>query len=83
MNSKKRLQSPAFVAKFADGEVTRMTTYCRPDKPDVGRGVRLSKWAYQSRTKREPPTIVEASFELNGKTLATYDAAALEKVGTP
>jgi hypothetical protein len=55
-----------------------MTTYTRLDKLDVKRGMRLSQWAYRSRMKCEPPAIVEASFEVNGTTLATYDAEALK-----
>jgi hypothetical protein len=83
-------ESPTFVARFADGEVTRMTTYTSPTALDVGRGVRLAQHAYQSRKKHDPtaptPPIIEARFERlildkRGQevweTLATYDAAAL------
>ena len=34
--------SPTFVARFADGEVTRMTTHTSLTTLDVDRGVRLS-----------------------------------------
>ncbi len=78
--ARKSPNSPTFIAKFADGEVTRMTTHCSFDKLNVGRGVRLSQWAYQSRMKCEPPAIIEASFVIKNKMLATYDTAALEKV---
>jgi hypothetical protein len=76
--------SPVFIAKFADGEITRMTTYCSSEKPDVERGVRLSRHAYRSRTRREPPAIIEARFEEarfeddNGRTIAVYDRAFLD-----
>jgi hypothetical protein len=55
--------SPIFIARFADGEITRLTTYYAPGKQNVGRGVRLAQWAYRSRRKKEPPAIVAASFE--------------------
>jgi hypothetical protein len=74
--------SPTFVARFADGEVTRMTTNTSLTTLDVDRGVRLSHHAYRLRKKLGPtepaPPIIEACFEHEGSTLATYDAAALE-----
>jgi hypothetical protein len=56
------MSSPTFVAKFADGVVTRMT--CHPDKDplDIKRGIKLSQAAYESRTKMAPPLIIEARF---------------------
>jgi hypothetical protein len=47
---------------------------------DVGRGVRLARHAYRSRTGAEPPAIIEARFERTdtGECLATYDAKTLE-----
>jgi hypothetical protein len=74
------MSGPVFVARFTDGQLTRMTTHSSLAKLDVERGVRLAQHAYRSRMKREPPQIVEASFEANGETLATYDATALRKV---
>jgi hypothetical protein len=48
--------SPTFIARFADGEVVRMTTYHDERKTlDLKRGVRLARWAYFSRKKQEPP----------------------------
>jgi hypothetical protein len=41
--------SPTFIARFIDGETTRMTTHTKLDKLDVRRGVRLSQHAYRSR----------------------------------
>jgi hypothetical protein len=35
-------ESPTFIARFADGQITRMTVYCEPGKLDVGRGMRLA-----------------------------------------
>ena len=70
--------SPTFVATFADGEVTQMTTYATLDELDVTRGVRLARAAYEARTKHEPPAIIEARFEQDGKILASYDAKQLE-----
>jgi hypothetical protein len=40
---------PTFVAKFADGMVTRMSTFTSLENLDWDRGVRLSQAAYQSR----------------------------------
>ena len=70
--------SPTFVATFADGEVTQMTTYTALDELDVTRGVRLARAAFKSRTKHEPPAIIEARFKQDGKILASYDAKQLE-----
>jgi hypothetical protein len=71
--------SPTFVAKFADGVTTRMTTFTPRDKLNVWRGVRLAHAAYRSRTKREPVPIVEAHFERNGAVLAEYRAEQLAR----
>jgi hypothetical protein len=63
---------PTFVAKFADGTVTRMTTCCSPENLDWKRGERLSQAAYQSRrqTHDAPPAIISAWFEQDGEVLA-------------
>jgi hypothetical protein len=67
--------SPTFVAHFADGEVTRMTTYCLPGKLDLERAVKLARHAYRSRKQHEPPPISRASFERNGgEVLVEYRA---------
>jgi hypothetical protein len=57
--------SPTFIARFVDGEVTRMTTYHDDERKalDLKRGVRLARWAYLSRKNKEPPMIEAASFE--------------------
>lgn len=67
-----------FVATFTDKIKTRMSVHCEPDVLDVGRGVRLAKIAYESRTKLPAPALVEAHFEdRDGRKLMTYDADAL------
>ena len=77
--------SPTFVAVFADGTVTRMTTYCA-DELDLGRGARLSQAAYQSRRKRQPPAMAAGHFEMppaNGRAavvLQTYTPDELAAV---
>ena len=42
------MTGPTFVAKFADGEITRMTC----DKLDPAQGVRMSIGAYEIRSRR-------------------------------
>lgn len=71
--SRGRAESPTFIARFADGETTRMTVATPLDALDVRRGVKLARQAYESRCKRAPPAITEARFE-NGEVLATYRA---------
>jgi hypothetical protein len=50
---------------IADGEVTRMTRATLPNKPlNVGRGLRLSVAAWQSRRKQcSAPKIASCHFE--------------------
>jgi hypothetical protein len=71
--------SPVFVAVFTDGQTTRMTTHTTSlAKLDIGRGVRLSRHAYRSRMRQEPPAIMSAHFEsTEGKVLEKYDAKSL------
>jgi hypothetical protein len=71
--------SPTFVAHFADGEVTRMTTHS-PKNLDPGRGVRLARHAYRSRCHKEPPQILQAAFERNGAVLAEYTVGQIAEV---
>jgi hypothetical protein len=77
MNDGSRSSSPVFVARFSDGEVTRMTTYAANGKLDRKRGVQLARHAYRSRMKKEPSAIVEAHFEKEGAILAIYEEGAL------
>jgi hypothetical protein len=71
--------SPTFVAKFADGVVTRMTCHCEPDQLDVQRGIKLSRFAYETRTKKPPPLIVEGRFvePFTDTVIKAYAAAEL------
>jgi hypothetical protein len=76
---KKNRVGPTFVAKFADGQVTRMSIWTTLDNLDYERGVRMSQAAYESRMrqkhgprKRFATPIVSAHFEQDGETLATY-----------
>ena len=71
--------SPICVTTFADGEIIRMSVWSATGKPDLGRGIRLARVAYQNRVaarlrKRgqfdpdnpvqcEPPTITALHFE--------------------
>ena len=41
------MSSPTFVATFADGTITRMTTRCPDGQLDLGLGARLSRAAYE------------------------------------
>ena len=65
---------PVFVARFADGQVTRMSCYCLSDEAlDWGRGQRLSIAAWEQR-QRWPdesiaPPIIECWFERDGERL--------------
>jgi hypothetical protein len=72
--------SPTFVARFADGQVTRMTTWHDPERKtlDLVRAVKLARHAYRSRTKCEPPAIVKGHFENgDGTVLTNYTAKQL------
>jgi hypothetical protein len=82
--------SPTFVATFADGTVTRMTTNCSDSRLDLGRGVRLSQAAYQSRRKQQAPVMTAGHFETppNGdgraavvlRTYTSDELAAVDRV---
>jgi hypothetical protein len=63
---------PTFVAKFADGQITRMSTFTSLTDLDRGRGIRLSLAAYESRMRQAAPQISEAWFEQDGLILARY-----------
>jgi hypothetical protein len=66
--------TPTFCAKFADGETTRMTCHCAKGF-DLARGIILSRAAYASRKKTDPPEIIAARFETpDGEVLKQYDA---------
>jgi len=70
---------PTFVARFADGEVTRMSVFTSLAKLDYDRAARLSCAAYESRARRKAtgtnavlPPIVAAHFEQDGNIIARY-----------
>ena len=78
---------PTCVAKFADGEITRMSTYTSLTRLDWARGERLSQAAYRSRWRRRqriytpypivepvPPAIIVMHFEQDGVVLARRPA---------
>jgi len=72
--------SPAFVAVFADGETTRMTVFQAGKTLNLGGGVRLARAAYESRTKKTPPPIVEARYEHGSDVLESYRREQSEAV---
>jgi hypothetical protein len=73
--------SPTFVAIFADNETTRMTVFQSGKTLSLVRGVRLARAAYESRTKKTPPPIVEAHYERrNGEILESYEREQLDAV---
>jgi hypothetical protein len=56
------MTNSVFVAKFADGEVVRLTTPTG-ENLNFALGARSAPSAYRSRTKKNPPPIVEAHYE--------------------
>jgi hypothetical protein len=83
--SKQAKPSLTFVAKFADGIVTRMTTHCADDgELDLKRGVAVARAAYESKTgNATPPVIIACKFIEPGyddTVLKQYDAKELEAV---
>ena len=86
------MSAPTFVATFADGEVTRMTTYCADSKLDLARGVRLSRQVYRSRKGNVPPAMTAGHFEklsddeggasLTLKAYTVAELAAVEEAAT-
>jgi hypothetical protein len=68
-----------FVCNFSDGEQTCMSVYCR-NGPDLARGLKLARYAYESRKGTTPPRIASASFvSRDDKTVATYAADEVAK----
>jgi hypothetical protein len=52
-----------------------MTTWCEPDKLDLGRGVRLARDAYTIKKPGVVVPIIEAGhFERDGEVLQRYSA---------
>lgn len=52
---KKDRVGPTFVARFADGQVTRMSTFTSLEKLDWERGIRLAGYAWEARKRVLPP----------------------------
>jgi hypothetical protein len=69
---------PTFVCNFSDGEQTRMTVHCGKGL-DVARGVKLARYAYESRKGKTPPAMRDAAFVSSddGITLMLYSAQKL------
>jgi len=69
---------PIFICNFIDGEQTCMTVYCRKGL-DMARGVKLARYAYESRKRQAPPPILGATFVSSddGRMLAKYGADEL------
>jgi hypothetical protein len=78
-SEKTMTHSPVFVATFSNGTQTRMTVWHDPEYKtlNLGRGIRLAQHAYRSRRGQEPPRIVAARFECDGKILADYTVSEL------
>lgn len=84
-NPKDRV-GPTFVAEFADGTVTRMSTFTSLKELDWSRGEYMARHAWASRRKAPPdwdsaklaeaaPPIIACRFEQNGKVLAQRNGA--------
>lgn len=79
---------PTFVARFADGEITRMSIFSSLEALDWERGLRLSQAAYESRWWTRVrvhgvpplsalPPIVSAHFERDGVVLAQREIGSV------
>lgn len=69
---------PTFVANWSDGIVTRMSIHTSDEKPDLGRALRVSAAAHDSRTKGLSfAQITSGHFERAGKVLHSYSAEQL------
>ena len=71
------MPSTVFVAKFADGEFTRMSIFTPRGKLDSGRGLRLSRHAHNQRTGKRNELIVAAHFEQGGTIVRSCTAKEL------
>jgi hypothetical protein len=70
---KQRRVGPTCVVRFADGEVTRMTTYCPGDVLDYARGEWIARHAWSSRKRRpvrQSPRIASIHFERDGEMIS-------------
>ena len=72
---------PTFVALWSDGVFTRMSIHTHAEKPDVGRAVRVSKAAYDSRTKGLGfATISCGWFERHGSMVGAHGVYQAEQL---
>jgi hypothetical protein len=76
-----------FVAAFADGVITRMTTFCANGVADLERGIALARAAYESRTHgKAAPQIVAGKFvepDNGDKLIREYTADELKAAQKP
>lgn len=75
---KKGRVGPTFVAVFADGETTRMSTFTSLAALDLGRGVRLANAAWQSRHRRKrwPVALRDAVMRMQWCSIMSPDRLA-------
>jgi len=85
ISRKKALETvgPTFVANWNDGVVTRMSIHTRDENPDLGRAVRVSRAAYESRTKGRgiAKVIVDGYFTRDGELIHKYDEIFVDDFG--
>ena len=62
----KQMVGRTFMATFADGVVTRMTTHCPNGRLDLGRGVRLARAAWGARKKARARKAERNCIIMNG-----------------
>lgn len=75
--SKKDRVGPTFVATFADGQVTRMSTYTSLEKLDVERGRRLAVYAWESRRRsRISPALRDAVLRMQYSSIMNRERLA-------
>ena len=73
---KKDRVGPTFVAQFADGQVTRMSTWTTLEKLDVERGKRLAQAAWSNRARTRPRPFSEALILLQSNPMMNQDRLA-------
>ena len=75
---KHRTVGPTFEARWSDGIITRMSIYTTDENLDVGRAVRVSAAAYDSRTKGLGLARLESGhFDRAGQIIKTYEGKQL------
>jgi hypothetical protein len=75
--------SPTFVAMFADGTRTRMTTWhdATAKRFELGRGISNSKAAYESRMKQPPPPAFRRTLRARWRCVAILHDGRAERGG--